>query len=765
MKKIKSHLKKTEGKFLIVVSSLLLLNSLFLFTQKVDKLQIISFPQFVGPSYILSLLVILSLLFYLIFKGKNFLSLSWLKKIALIFLPSVLVLTVGVNITKNFHWFFDLAVGFYVIFVGILLIAHRHQKISTNKKERKKIFQQTKEWFRFQGWKTISTLGLLMIISFSFGIHNLEKQALVDENLWVFKRVERYWRNVGELDWKGTRISDKPGITVALISGIGLLSEDPTEYSKHEKETPGLSELFFALRFPLFIFVILSLFLFYFFLEKLLGKKSALLSCALIAISPILLGMSRIINPDTLLWIFMPLSLLAFLNFIKKENISFLYWTGIFLGLALLTKYIANILVVFFFLLIFLVYIFSSNKKDYRVYIKNSFLSLSTLFFIALSIFYLLFPAVWIKPKKLLDATLTSQAFETTWYYFVALIFFILLDLWILKGKIIKIILDFFRKNQLILTRMLAGIFLLSVAFVFLNTFFDMQWFDFEKILASPKSSYRESGLPGIFFSAFYPTLFGINILAVLGILASAIFLLKKDSTKKSASRVALFLITFVLLYYFASAVTKVGATVRYQIIIYPIILILAAIGWKHLLSWFSSISKKSSIIFNSRNLLWATIVFGIFSFWQIKPFYFSYANQLLPEKYVLNPKDMGDGSYQMAKYLNTLPEAEKLTVWSDKEGICMYFLGKCKSGTSFEDYITNDIQFDYYVISKGREARTTGLVNSKKGYEYLIRLDVLYTFEGELEYEINPGGRKSNYIKIIDDKKIDVPRIINSKK
>jgi hypothetical protein len=146
---------------------------------------------------------------------------------------------------------------------------------------------------------------------------------------------------------------------------------------------------------------------------------------------------------------------------------------------------------------------------------------------------------------------------------------------------------------------------------------------------------------------------------------------------------------------------------------------------------------------------------------YSIKPFYFSFNSPLLPKQLLINPKDMGDGNYEVAQYLNTLSNAKNLNIWSDKRGVCTFFVGDCVNVIREKDFIKNGPHYDYFVISKGREARTVDL---SRGYsqmreDYPVKLDLLYTTDPQTIYELNPGNRSVNYIKVIPEENIHVWR------
>ena len=71
---------------------------------------------------------------------------------------------------------------------------------------------------------------LISILSFfAFGFFHIDKFETTDEHLWKYGRIKQYWQAVKTQDWEKTYINDKPGVTVALVSGFGLLSHPDPE--------------------------------------------------------------------------------------------------------------------------------------------------------------------------------------------------------------------------------------------------------------------------------------------------------------------------------------------------------------------------------------------------------------------------------------------------------------------------------------------------------------------------------------------------------
>ena len=454
----------------------------------------------------------------------------------------------------------------------------------------------------------------------------------------------------------------------------------------------------------------------------------------------------------------MPLTILSYFNYIKSKDKRYIYSTGILLGLSLLTKYVSNILIIFFLGLIFLDY-FLNNKKigDASQYVKRSLLDLGKIVIIALVTFTILFPAVWVKPEKLLDATLLSEAFESTWQYFVGLIVLLVADLLILKSKIFERLLSLLVKARRIIGIAIASLFIASIVITIVNVYAKMPWFNFESIVASPKSAYNSNGFLAVFLSGFYSSTFGISIVVVIAILIAAFYIFKKDAFSKISNQVVFCFIIFIMLYYLGSTVNDVATTVRYQIALFPLYFIIAATGISFVISFLIKKYKKDNLIIYTLLILISLTL--ITTLYKIKPFYFSYASNLLPPQYVLNLKDMGDGNYEAAEYLNILEGAENLYVWTDKRGVCYFFRGHCTSTLDYKRYITSgENNFDYFIATTGKRAQNTRQVLSKMAMkpDYLIRFDKLYTFENP-DLQINLGGRESNFVKVIKSDKIDV--------
>lgn len=590
---------------------------------------------------------------------------------------------------------------------------------------------------------------IVLLTNLFFGFSRLSKYSAVDEPYWTYKRIPKFWTAIQDKKWRSTNINDKPGITVALVSGVGLLSVDPLPYKSIRQEPKSaetakkIQQINFSFRWPIYLVSFFFLILFFLLLKKLLGTSIALLSLIFIGLSPIILGISLIVNPDSLLWGFLPLSIISYLVYQKEKNKYYLILSGIFLGLSILTKYVANILYVYFLGLLFLEYIYNSHhQKNFFEYFKKAFFDYLILVATSMAVFFFLFPASWHTPKMVLEGTIFSKAFKSTWPFFLAFLGLILADLIFVKSRFTYFILKYLAKYKQLLKKITGGFVLLSVAFILINVYSGMKIFNFESMMASPKggSGFVLSKFVSQVLADLYALIFGLTPLVFLsfifGVFANSF---KKEIRSKKSVTVLYFLI-FIIFYYIASSVNHVTATVRYQIVLYPLASIIAAIGFYQ----FINLPKIKKYF----RAYWANalvIIFSIISLLSIAPFYFCYASSFLPQKYVLNLKDMGDGSYEASQYLNSLPNAKQLVIWSDKGAVCESFVGLCKVGFHKND--VKGFNFNYFVVSNGRKNRSLKMSGP---FEQPVSFTKLYSSDSPASFRINIGNRSNDFEKVV---------------
>lgn len=614
-------------------------------------------------------------------------------------------------------------------------------------------------------------LTVVTVISLACGLPRIARYSAVDEHLWTYERIPQYWKAIKDQKWKKTSINDKPGVTVALVSGVGLLSINPTEYEsvrvepKGERELSIINAIDTSVRLPIYLFTLGMIPVFFLLLRRLLNREIALMSIALIYLSPILLGMSLYVNPDSLLWLFLPLSVISFLVFQKEKAWKYAVLSGIFLGLSLLTKYVATILYPFLLLLVYWESIFPGRGQGRNIDgveddsvetppsaqgdLKRSWFGYFLVIAVSFAVIAILYPAVWVKPKVLAQTTFLSRPFENIYPYFFILVCVLAAEVFLFRSRISRFVLGCMRRWSRFLAISAVSLFFLALGFVFFNVFSGMSVVDFQSLLSVPKAgddflnikNFIGGMLTGIYVIAFsIPPV--VLLLFLLALFRSARRGRREGDT--CGLSVSLALLVFTMLYYFASALSHIDATVRYQISVYPFVSIMAAIGAYHFF-------RMPSV---ARYISWKIgfviiVVFSGASLFFIRPYFFAYASSLLPREYVINVKDMGDGSFEAAQYLNALPRAESLLIWTDKVAVCEHFVGHCFY--NINQKMLDGKHFDYFVLSQGKKLKSTAFILSREiRNQDFARVIDLYDdndFEGHL---IALGGRESNFVKIV---------------
>jgi 4-amino-4-deoxy-L-arabinose transferase-like glycosyltransferase len=595
----------------------------------------------------------------------------------------------------------------------------------------------------------------IAISSFYFGYSRLSNFSGVDEPYWSYGRVPNFWNAIKTTQWKKTNICDKPGIPLAIISGTGLPFVNDNIKSlkslRYEAKTPQqlqqISNLYFHLRLPVFLFTLLILPLFYFLIKKLLGTQTARFATIFIGLSPVLLGISLIINSDSILWILTALSTLSLFVFLKNNNKKYLLLAGFFLGLSVITKYVANILFVYFFLVFFMEYIlFAHGRIEIGKYLKSALINYFILFATAIVTAFVFFPATWVKLSVLVKATIGNAVFSSTWPLFVGVIGLLAIDIFIFKVKFSNIVFDFFVKYRDLIIKIFGISFLLLAVFVFLHVYAGLKIYNLQAIIASPKGI-GSGSIPykylGALSADLYSLIFSISPLILIFLLFSVFGILRKKELKRDSITV-IYIIIFIFIFYLGSAVNAVVNTVRYQIMVYPLAFVLAAIGITEIMK-IEKIKKyipTSAVYVLSMIILLASMLF-------VKPNYLAYASEILPHNFIVNLKGMGEGSFEAASYLNSLPNAHDMTIWSDKGAVCERFVGRCF--IDFKQATFTQNKMDYFVVSTDRKSRTLKLSGSAKK---MANFQKAYESKDNA-FEVLIDNNSNDFVKVIKSENI----------
>ncbi len=632
-------------------------------------------------------------------------------------------------------------------------------------------------------------LFISIVTFFSFGMYHLAKFETVDEHFWKDKRIKKYWRGIKrgitQNEWKKTYIDNKPGITVAIISGTGLFFEfnpedhkikDPVITKANEKGKSPLYVVYnteiterinFYFRFPILFFNALFLIFLFWVIKKITHHKwLALIAILFISLSPTLIGISQIINPDALLWSFGSAALFSYFALLKnkkknrKKRFLFVALVVFFTGLSLLSKYTANLLLVLY-PMIFLSDLFIDFKKikkdpGVKKYVSMRFGEFGWIVLGSVLVYALLLPASIQYPKYLLNATITSPTMENILFPFLALLGITLLGTLWKNAKIISKVFSFLNTHKQKVFRLAVFVTFFLFALAIVNPWIGQRIVPLETLKESAYTG-GELGFP--MFDGNNAVLrfiremtaqtnalpFSLLPISLLIILALWIKILIKGIRH---FQLPIFILSFLpFIYLLGALISDVFVNYRYAILLYPFLGLLSALG---IYEFKNTIFKKIliSLKFKQKKFIFYFIIssvilfFGFIALFSSKPFYFNYTNILLPKNAIATDA-WGYGSYEAAEYLNSLPNAESLVIWSDKTIVCKFFKGKCISSYKIDlDKITPD----YFVFSRRGSIRHSF---SWKG-KTKAKINAVDYYEKEPVWELHIGGRPENYVKVV---------------
>lgn len=604
----------------------------------------------------------------------------------------------------------------------------------------------------FDRYFTKIALVFILATYFFFGLQHIGKFITADEHYWVYERIPQYWNAVAEGKWKKTFINDKPGVSLALVSGIGLFFEPhPETLCSENKEkimtcqTDRIEKVLFLFRLPILIingFILLYLF---WIIGILTNPWIALWTITLAAFSPILLGISQIVNPDSLLWSFGAAAIFSFFALLlKSKKKNFLLLTIIFTGLALLSKYTAIILLPFYlaFIILHFLYADETTPETSRIFLRKSIVQWVIIIFGSLVFLCFFLPALLVSPSAR-DAFLIAIPNKLIFFSSGGLFFVLLvIDTTILKNKILFFIRAFFQKFFVSFFYTLPIIFFGILIFLIIVRNFFTEWkiftiipFDIKEL---PNARYY-ADIPNFFEALLLewnPLVFSLTPIALIGIISLLITLIRKKTTEKHILFIYS-LLFFILTYFILLIFSNVLATPRYIILLYPIFAFIAALG-----IWY--ITEKISLAYTKVAVTLIIFFASLASLSVINPFYFNYTNFLLPKSALISDA-WGYGGYEAAQYLNNLPEANNLTVWTDYYGVCEFFAGKCLMAYSFNK---ETIQPDYYVLTRRGQIRYISRYlrwEEKSGLTAYKYYDI-----SNSDWQLFIGDRQKNFVKVV---------------
>jgi hypothetical protein len=253
---------------------------------------------------------------------------------------------------------------------------------------------------------------------------------------------------------------------------------------------------------------------------------------------------------------------------------------------------------------------------------------------------------------------------------------------------------------------------------------------------ASPSEVFKNADALTIILMQFQPLIFSLTPIALLGLFIAWI-----SKHEDDWQRWIIFVFSFFMLAYVAASYQqKILLSVRYSIILYPLVLTMAAMGiWQLLLTL-----KKYGLDKIKIAALTVVLALSAASLWLSKPFYFNYANFLLPQKYLVADA-WGYVGYEAAAYLDARPDISQARVWADYNGVCVFINGNCSANKLTMLNILDkaeksgkDPEFKYFVETRRGDMIANNLWDELKD-----------TYDMDLIWTQTVGGRPDNFVKI----------------
>ena len=636
-------------------------------------------------------------------------------------------------------------------------------------------------FFKRYGQKTGVGFGVFFVVIFFalVAFHNLGKFETSDEDLWKDTRIKRYFNGwsagLRTGDFQKTYVNDKPGVTVSILSGMALpFIADPGNqdvskstdgvYLYQKYRTYNTESVNRGLRIPIVLFtagmLILIGFLLYRFTHSLLVTVAG---SALVALNPVLLGMSQIINPDAVLWSSVTVAILLYAVSLRNGSWKWAVWAGLFFGWAIASKYTGNLLSVFFLGLLLLSLVFEDKTDEgfagrYRKKLAQFF----TVTVAGYAVFVALVPFVLTNFSLFSYGTFLSPGTKPIAIPMAVVFALLVADAYAFSGKGISFLATRMRAAKPWLLRFFAGALLLVFLGHWANAWTGARFVplnDLRETIESQTGTKSAATITLVFpmidandasievwtkkvlvqsaYIFFTTPTITVGIL-MFGMLA----LLIRGKTKRFGFVVFALAVPWVFV--LGGLMADVLVNVRYGILVQPIFGILAG-----LFVWEGIGAMRRG---HARNVFAVATLGGIFVFqvwalWSVRPYFLNYQNDFLPKEMSF-ADSWSYGSYEAAMWLNALPDAKYLTVWADRKAVCRFFVGKCVRGSSID---RSKLVPDYFVITRRNVVKHAYF--SWKNSELAIHSPKWYYDEARLNHpawELYIGGRPLNFVKII---------------
>ncbi|MDX8549508.1 phospholipid carrier-dependent glycosyltransferase [Methanospirillum sp. J.3.6.1-F.2.7.3] len=490
---------------------------------------------------------------------------------------------------------------------------------------------------------------------------------IFDEQYWL-ERSPAFFDAVLAQEWGQTRFSGHPGVTTMWLSGLSIFFFKIPEM--------GFPEFLTISRLPIVSVTSLGILVSYYLLIKIFDRKTAFLSCILMALDPFFIAHSRFIHLDAMTTTWMMLAVLSFFVYLHQSSKLYIVFTGIFTGLAVLTKLPALFLLMYIPLALLLWSLLNSQRNGESL--LNALISkeiwfeitknASLVILIASIIYFLLFPVMWVNPGTEILKSISGV------------------------------------KSAIYNPHDNGGFFL-------------------------GKANDGNNG------PLFYPIIILMRStpFTIIFFFTGVIYLFSRLRYKLENRRDIFILLSgiFCLLFTLQMGLS-LKAFDRYILPIFPFICIIASYGFWNVITtiWqllrLSGSQKRMKKLYNYKiiipSLILVCAIVQLCQIIPIAPYYNSYYNPICGGSHLAQKTLLigwGEGNDIAAKYLNQKPNAQNLTVGVQYPGFSQYFIGKSVP-------ISQDADYYIFYISMIQRERNLDIWEryKEKDPEKIIRLN-----------------------------------------
>lgn len=289
-----------------------------------------------------------------------------------------------------------------------------------------------------EGWLQLALPVGLFIVALLPRVLNLGAFMTADEDDQIMFATH-FLKSVLRGDWAGALILGYPGIPTLILGAIGVGARYLAHYAgwlplswitaDFQTTLDGLTKRFGVFEYPIDFLVwvempmavaaSLSIVGVYLLARRLLNEKVALFGSLILAFDPFFLAHSRVIHVDAPLAYFMFLSFLAFLLYLEKGDWKWLLLSGLFGGLAGLSKTPAALLGPILVVSGSLYALFPPPGLPQAIRWRRLIIALVIWGVIAVSAIFALWPSMWSRPLFVVQSLMrnmvnVSGAHETT---------------------------------------------------------------------------------------------------------------------------------------------------------------------------------------------------------------------------------------------------------------------------------------------------------------------------------------------------------------